>query len=471
MLFCTYTFVMFFAIVLCAMRLTERLPRLQKVLLLIAGNVFYGYWDWRFLILIWISTGLDYTVGRRMGVVESPRARRGLLSLSIIGNLAILGVFKYYDFFALSAGRALDALGWHVQPALLGIALPVGISFYTFQTMSYTIDVYRKQIKPCHDLLVFAQYVCFFPQLVAGPIERADHLIPQLAKPHRVRFDGVMSGLLLIVWGSFKKAFVADTLGRVLVDNAFKHPSSGAELWVASAAFGVQIYCDFSGYCDVARGAARCMGVELTENFHAPYAATSITDFWRRWHVTLSSWFRDYVYIPLGGNRAGARRTYINLAATMLLCGLWHGASMTFVLWGALHGMALLLHRRMRLGTGKGIPKIVGWVLTILFVTYAWMLFRLPSQVLIARYTLIMLRPLDCIAAIPLGAWALLLCGFLVVAAAHFVQLRHWRHGERIEEIPRAHPVPVGLGFGAILVLIIALGSFQEGSPFIYFQF
>jgi alginate O-acetyltransferase complex protein AlgI len=471
MLFCTYTFVLFFAIVLCAIRLSERVPRIQKVLLLAASNVFYGYWDWRFLILIWISTVLDYTVGRRLGSVEVPRARRGLLTLSIVGNLAMLGVFKYYDFFALSAGRMLDGLGWHVQPALLNVALPVGISFYTFQTMSYTIDVYRGRTKPCRDLLVFAQYVCFFPQLVAGPIERAGRLIPQLAETHRVRAEGVMSGLLLIVWGSFKKAFVADTLGRILVDPFFADARNGAELWVASAAFGVQIYCDFSGYCDVARGAARCMGVELTENFRAPYAAANITEFWRRWHVTLSSWFRDYVYIPLGGNRAGRRRTYCNLIITMLLCGLWHGANMTFVLWGALHGAALLLHRRLRSSSEKRLPKLVAWAVTFLFVTYAWMLFRLSSDADIAPFTMEMLSPMTGIGRIPLGVWLLLLAGFMTVVASHYIQIRQCHHGERIEEMPLAHPIPLGLAAGGALVLIVALGTFQEGSPFIYFQF
>ncbi len=334
MLFCTYEFVVFLAFVLAILKLSEDHPKLQQLFLLVASNVFYGLWDWRFLALIWFSTLLDFGVGMRMSQASSTSSRKRLLACSIVGNIGVLGLFKYFDFFQQSTRTMLAAIGWQYQPWLLDLALPVGISFYTFQTLAYTIDVYRKQAPACTDLLVFGQYVCYFPQLVAGPIERAERLIPQLSKARVVGIENVLSGLLLILWGSLKKATVADSLGLLVVDPLFGDPVSGTHLLLAIVAFSIQIYCDFSGYCDIARGTSRCMGVELVENFHAPYFASSISAFWRRWHMSLSQWFKDYLYIGLGGNRRGKVRTIFNLWITMFLCGLWHGANATFLLWG-----------------------------------------------------------------------------------------------------------------------------------------
>ena len=497
MLFCSYPFLVFLAVVLLVTRATERVPRAQKLWLLLASNFFYGYWDWRFLGLIWLTTVMDWGVALLVERQTVVSRRKLVLSISIVVNLAILGFFKYFDFFQLSAERVLETWGIAYEPWLLKLVLPVGISFYVFQSMSYVVDVYRGDMKASRSLFDFALFVMYFPQLVAGPIERAPHLMPQLSGVRRVRLPNVLSGMLLILWGCVKKAVVADVLGRTVVSavyeradgvGAFAGPAGGAHLWLATIAFGLQIYGDFSGYCDVARGASRCLGVELVENFEAPYFAANITEFWRRWHISLSTWFRDYLYIPLGGNRAGKGRTLFNLALTMLLCGLWHGASWTFVAWGAWHGALLLVHRLMVGDRRRAAPdfasapsralfvaKVLG---TFVLVTYGWMLFRLKGDAFIGPWTrmLFELGP-NATAANMQDYWSVAgalarttLVGALFLFVAHWLQHRAARFGEQIEDLG-LRPATLGVVCGLLVVLVVVLGTLDERSPFIYFQF
>ncbi|MBN1883919.1 MAG: MBOAT family protein [Candidatus Krumholzibacteriota bacterium] len=358
MWFNSFDFAVFFVVVLALYYL---LPfRWQNRMLLVASYVFYGWWDWRFLSLILISTIVDFVAGIRIhgaGDAADPataRRRRGWLVASVCTNLGILGFFKYFDFFAGSLAGALGALGIESSVLRLDLVLPVGISFYTFQTMSYTIDIYRGKMEPTRHFPDFALFVAFFPQLVAGPIERARVLVPQILRPRTFSAHRFADGAHLIFWGLFKKVFVADNLART-ADAVFADPN--ASWWsivVGVYAFAFQIYCDFSGYSDIARGCAKCLGFELMLNFDFPYIAVSPSDFWRRWHISLSSWLRDYLYIPLGGNRGGRAKTYRNLSLTMLLGGLWHGAAWNFVAWGAYHGLLLVGQRLL-----GGLARIV----------------------------------------------------------------------------------------------------------------
>jgi alginate O-acetyltransferase complex protein AlgI len=389
-LFHTLPFLAFFALVYGAYRLL-RDHRAQNLLLLAASYFFYGWWDWRFLGLLAGSTALDWAVALALDARgpdgahrRTPAARRTLLSASVAANLGVLAFFKYANFFADSAVVALRALGLEADPVVLGIVLPVGISFYTFQTLSYTIDVYRGVLPACRSLPDFALFVSFFPQLVAGPIERAKDLLPQVQAPRTVRREDLDRAAWLVGWGLFKKVFVADNLARI-ADLGFAAPRPGGALALAAVyAFAFQIYADFSGYSDIARGLASAMGFRFQRNFERPYFAGDPTEFWRRWHTSLSTWLRDYLYIPLGGNRDGTLRTYRNLLATMLLGGLWHGAAWTFVAWGALHGAWLAAHRRWcesfpRVAAPGFASSAIRVVLCFHAVCLGWIFFRADS--------------------------------------------------------------------------------------------
>ncbi|MCS6771639.1 MAG: MBOAT family protein, partial [Kiritimatiellae bacterium] len=370
MLFHRPTFWIFFAAFCAAYYIGRRSIRLRNAIVLAGSYVFYAGWDWRFLGLIVFSTALDYMAGLGIGRAKSPRARRAWLWASLVGNLGVLGFFKYWNFFRDNAAALLEAIGLPAAPFTLDVILPVGISFYTFQTLSYTLDVYAGRIEPTRDLLAFAAYVAFFPQLVAGPIERARSLLPQFLTVRTIRADTLLRGADLIVWGLFKKTVIADSLAP-FVDAAFALERAPLALTAAATiAFGFQIYADFSGYSDIARGLARALGFELTVNFDRPYTAATLREFWRRWHISLSTWLRDYLYIPLGGSRGSAARTLRNLMTTMLLGGLWHGAAWHFVLWGGWHGLGLVLERRF--------PRLAGRALTLGWVFAGWFLFRVP---------------------------------------------------------------------------------------------
>jgi len=344
MLFNSISFFFFVPIVLLGVRL---LPGTQRQRwLLLASYFFYGSWDWRFLALILFTTAVDYWIAHRIHRSDDPDERRRALLVSVCVNLGVLGFFKYFNFFIDSAAALLEAAGLHASLPALQIILPVGISFYTFQSMSYVIDVYRRDTVPAQTFVLYALYVSYFPQLVAGPISRVGDLMPQLAAPSRVTADRVNFGLCLILIGLAKKVLIADMLAPE-VDRIFADPESQSSGMLLRGAyfFAFQIYCDFSAYSDIARGVSEFFGVRLMINFEQPYLSRSITEFWRRWHISLSSWLRDYLYIPLGGNRLGAAKTYRNLMLTMLIGGLWHGAAWTFVAWGAWHGALLALER------------------------------------------------------------------------------------------------------------------------------
>ena len=392
MLFNSSDFLKFLLAFCLAYYLVRNRLRLRNLLVVFASYVFYGWWDWRFLGLIIISTLLDYLVGRGLGRTAQPGARRLLLAASVTGNLLILGFFKYYDFFAASLERILEMLGLRADLPSLGMVLPVGISFYTFQTMSYSFDVYRGVIPPTRDLAAFAAYVAFFPQLVAGPIERAHRLLPQFLTSRVITREMLAEGVWLFIRGMFKKVVIADSLAPI-ADAVFAAscPSAPAVL-LGVMAFGLQIYCDFSGYSDIARGTAKFFGFNLMTNFDLPYLARSIRDFWHRWHISLSTWLRDYLYIPLGGNRRGPVRTLINIMFTMLLGGLWHGAAWHFVVWGAWHGLGLCAERVFP-GTAPTSRRTLAtdalrWMFTMLFVFYGWLLFRAASLEQAASMTL-----------------------------------------------------------------------------------
>jgi len=387
MLFNSFIFFIFLGIVLPTFYLLPS-KKSKNIFLLFASYFFYGYWDWRFCSLLAISTLVDFSVGKFMYITENSNKRKLLLTLSLISNLGILGFFKYFNFFIDSFQMISGKFGVDLDFLHLNIILPVGISFYTFQTLSYTIDIYRKKLEPTNNFVDFALFVSFFPQLVAGPIERARSLLPQLSNKLHPTKEQIKNGVTLIIIGLFKKVIIGDTAGRY-VDNIFGEMElyKSVELISALVLFAIQIYADFSGYSYIARGTAKLLGVDLMVNFKQPYLSRSITEFWRRWHISLSNWLRDYLYISLGGNRINKRRTYINLMATMLLGGLWHGASWNFVIWGGLHGIYLVIHKLI-LGQRKidssnaekiNLRIILNVFLTNILVLITWLFFRSTS--------------------------------------------------------------------------------------------
>ena len=360
MIFSDAEFWRFFAVVFLLYAILPH--RGQNWLLLGASYVFYGAWDWRFLGLLMFSTTADYGIGRALEASRDPVLRQRIVILSVMMNLTFLGFFKYFNFFTQSFIDLAQGLGFQPDPFTLSIALPVGISFYTFQSMSYTIDVYRGDLKPCRNFFDFALFVAFFPQLVAGPIVRATHLLPRVLAPRVLSWEDMGRGAVLCLTGLIKKIVIADGLAP-LVDTVYGGGSAdptGAQVAFATWAFALQIYCDFSGYTDIARGVAKILGFELPVNFAQPYFATNPQEFWRRWHISLSTWLRDYLYISLGGNRGGRVKTYRNLFLTMLLGGIWHGAAWNYVLWGAYQGGLLCLHRVLGGGCRAGRPRGFG---------------------------------------------------------------------------------------------------------------
>jgi alginate O-acetyltransferase complex protein AlgI len=467
----------FLPFILIVFALYFALPlRGQNRMLLVASYVFYGAWDWRFLFLIALSTVVDYFVGIAIDRCDSATRRRRWLLLSMSTNLGILGFFKYFNFFIDSATSIFAWFGLEASAGTLSIVLPVGISFYTFQTMSYTIDIYRDKLKPTTDFLDFALFVSFFPQLVAGPIERATSLIPQLTSRRTVTSDLWFQGLWLVLWGLFKKLVVADNLGPV-VDDVFdpSKPVTGPLCWLGVYGFAFQIYCDFSGYSDVARGIAKLMGIDLMVNFRQPYLSTGPAEFWDRWHISLSTWLRDYLYIPLGGNRGGSLMTYRNLCITMLLGGLWHGAAWHFVGWGAFHGLILVIERLVRRpgrrtkAAANGALSVARRVAATIFFFHVtcmgWLLFRANDMEQAYQFAVIMFSDFDFnYVLIPhIARLSLLVSGLWVIEA--------WM-GNRDD--PRgAWGWNRGVGPIMVTVMFIAIVLLAPpgGRDFIYFQF
>ncbi len=450
------------------------LPRPRQFWLLAASYVFYGAFDWRFAFLLLFTTTVDYNVANgleNLAEVDRPRLRKRLLLLSIVVNLGVLGVFKYFNFFVEQGVTLFTRAGLEPATPALRLLLPYGISFYTFQSIGYTVDVYRRELPACRNAVDFSTFVAFFPQLVAGPISRAKNLLPQIqADRDRPHARQVLSGLLLILFGLVKKVVLADPLAPV-VNNAFGgHPNPGtATVALGVVAFAIQIYADFSGYTDMARGTSRLLNVELVHNFDQPYLSRNITEFWRRWHISLSSWLRDYVYIPLGGNRGTSAAVYRNLMLTMLLGGLWHGAGWNFVIWGGLHGLYLCVDhlRRAPRDLPGGLPRrreIPAILVTFALVCFAWIFFRAHTF----AEALDVIRGLFRLDGAAPDGGQVALVGFSVIAAfgLDLAQRRVVHPLRFVLDRPLISGALVGLG-----VLGVILFSGGTSVPFIYFQF
>lgn len=445
----------------------------KKVFLLLASYVFYGYWDWRFLGLLVLSSVMDFYLGRFIHSASTQGRRKAWLLFSLFVNLTVLGFFKYYNFF-LDSFQAM--VGSNLDFLHLNIILPVGISFYTFQSLSYTFDVYRRKMEPEDNILDYILFVAFFPQLVAGPIERAIDLLPQIKNPVNPGKSAIWDGFLLISLGMTKKVLIGDTVSK-FVDHIFTEPGyfTSPELLSALLLFAIQIYADFSGYSNIARGCGKLLGVELVINFRQPYLSGNITEFWRRWHISLSSWLREYLYIwGLGGNRFGRARTYMNLLLTMLIGGFWHGANYTFIIWGGIHGLALAAHKWFCESTGG--PRVVDGrqlklsamppvILTFMTVAFAWLFFRAPdlSTAIYFLESFIHWRGSE--------VWGQL----LVVVITYYVvifslDLIEDRYGELfLRNLGR--PVQVALVIPFWIAICMYLLSIGKPMPFIYFQF
>jgi alginate O-acetyltransferase complex protein AlgI len=445
---------------------------LRLLFVWLASCAFYMAWRPYYILLILGSTLLDYTAGRAIAGATSPVRRKAWLCASLLGNLGLLGTFKYFNFFASATSDALGLVGVAIEPAFLDVALPVGISFYTFQTLSYTIDVYRGRMPAETSFLRFAVFVTFFPQLVAGPIVRAADLLPQLARKPAVDSRMVGQGLLWIATGMVKKVAVADYVAVNLVDRVFDTPTAYSSLEVLLGLYGytLQIYCDFSGYTDVARGSALLFGLRLPENFDRPYQAVSPADFWRRWHMTLSSWLRDYLYFPLGGSRGSELAAYRNLFITLFLIGLWHGAAWTFVIYGTVHALAMLLHRfatkrfPARHSIDPGWLRAVKIFGTLQFVVVSRVFFRgtdvgnaLDVTARLGDGSLSLMHMTS-------GIWLVLALGYL----AHYTP-KSWY--TRLERAFVGWPAPAqGLALAAVGAILMLVAT-QDVVPYIYFQF
>jgi len=473
MIFTQPIFLLFFAVT-AGVHWALRGARARKLWLLLASYVFYGYWDYRFVGLIMLCTVFDYTVGLGLARAEDARARRVLIGASLCGNLGLLGFFKYYHFFVGSAVDLLTRLGFGVAAPALHVVLPAGISFFTFQTMSYTIDVYRRKLEPRRDFLDFALFVGFFPQLVSGPIVRATDFLPQLDTPRVLARAEVRGALLLFVGGYLKKACIADNIAAA-IDPVFTEPllHGAADRALGAVLYSVQIYCDFSGYTDMAIGSALLLGYQLTINFKAPYFSTSVHEFWQRWHISLSTWLRDYLYIPLGGNRGGRLYTMRNLMLTMLLGGLWHGANWTFILWGFLHGAALVAHRawtgRSRAALPRPSPstsgKLVSWALTLGWVVLCFTIFRCANiEIAWSFLTAPASTARDAADHLSLDLWPLL----ALLGAAHWVVFT--RKAELKARLAQTPDLVFYPALGAACAGLLYLTPLAT-TPFIYFQF
>lgn len=468
MVFNSVTFLLFFALVYAAYRSVGHRYVLQNRILLAASYLFYGVWDWRFSLLMGVTTSVDYLATRLMAT--QPTRRRLLLTVSLVNNLGVLFLLKYYEFFQANVLTVLHQLGFEASPLFTGVILPVGISFYTFQRMTYVSDVYHKQAHSDVGFLDFALFVSFFPLLLSGPIERASRLVPQLMQPRTITARHLEEGIWLVSWGLFKKVYVADNLAE-LVDPVFAEGwhGVGGQALIAVYAYAFQIYCDFSGYTDVARGIAKLLGFEIMLNFNLPYFATNPSDFWRRWHMSLSTWLRDYVYIPLGGSRQGSWITNRNLMITMVLVGLWHGAAWTFVFWGAYHGLLLIVHRLISADQGAKKPQskvriMVSMVGMFHLTCLGWVLFRaisLQQAVDVLQIIISSLIP----GGMPLVLLAQLLGYISILLIVQLVQLAQGNHFV----LDRVHLPLKGVAYGALFYLTVLHGG--TSSSFIYFQF
>jgi D-alanyl-lipoteichoic acid acyltransferase DltB (MBOAT superfamily) len=474
MVFTSLRFVGFFLVVYALYR---SLPhRGQNWLLLAASYYFYGAWDWRFLGLLVGSTVVDFAMARVIAATDDPRRRRLAVIASLTYNLGVLAFFKYFNFFESSAAELARAVGLHLDVVTLHVVLPIGISFYTFMTISYVIDVYRREIEPTRNLVDFALFVSYFPHLIAGPILRASRLLPQIARPRTITRQQIVDGLWLIAWGTFQKLFVADNLARI-VSPVFDPAASptGADVLLGVYAFAFQILGDFAGYSNIARGLSKLMGIELNVNFLFPYFVISPREFWRNWHISLSTWLRDYLYIPLGGSRGTTAKTIRNIVITMVLGGLWHGAAWTFVLWGAYQAAIQIAGRAVQaatdrlgwtIGPGFGWRRLLAGILMFHVTCYGWLVFRAESVHQVSAFTRLLLfdfRPgPDTFRAL---AWPMI----QIVTPFVLVQIYQARRGTDLAVIDLPAPARYAV-YGAVCYLILLFGNFA-GAEFIYFQF
>ncbi len=481
MLFNSLHFLIFFPIVTAVY---FSIPHKYRwILLLISSYYFYMSWKAEYVILIIISTLIDYIAGIIIYNSKTQRRKNLFLWLSLLSNLGLLFTFKYFNFFSDSLRTILQQFSIQLDPITLKVLLPVGISFYTFQTISYTIDVYRGEIKPQKHIGIFALYVSYFPQLVAGPIERAKNLLPQFFEKHYFDYKRVTDGLKLMLWGFFKKVVIADRLA-IIVNTIYATPTdyNGIPLILATVFFAFQIYCDFSGYSDIAIGSAQIMGIRLMDNFNRPYFSKSISEFWKRWHISLSSWFKDYLYIPLGGNRVSTSRWYFNLFVTFLVSGLWHGANLTFVIWGALHGFYVIFgvitktlkDRLLNITKLIQFPRLIQLsriLSTFVLVNIGWVIFR-ANNVSDAFYILTHLFKgisFSSKGIIPGLDWTDLFFVIGIIAFMEFVHLI--QEHSSIRQFLDGKPLLLRwLIYLIIIFLILLFGNFNN-TQFIYFQF
>ncbi len=469
MLFPTATFAIFFLLVLPLSWLTMPHPHRWRVFIIVASYVFYSWWDWRFVFLLAGSTLWNHALARGIHRTSVVSRRKALLIVALAGNLGALGYFKYYDFFVSSGDNLLSTIGLSMPLGLRTVILPVGLSFYTFMAISYVVDTYRGDFQPV-SLARFAAYLSFFPHLVAGPIVRPAELLPQLETPRDPRSVDTSRAFYLIGTGLFKKVVIANFLASSIVDDVFGAPGqhSSLEILVAVYAYAVQIYADFSGYTDMAIGLALLLGFRFPQNFDSPYSAVSIQDFWRRWHMTLSRWLRDYVYIPLGGNRRGELGIYRNLLATMLIGGLWHGAGWTFVVWGGLHGLGLAIGRYRRGADTTAPTGFALWrarIITFHLVCFAWIFFRADSfgtakDVLVGLVS----RWGD---PAPLVTWTIVVA-IAVGIASQYLPARVPR--QLMDSFARL-PVVAQASVLAVGLMITSVMGPEGVAPFIYFRF
>jgi alginate O-acetyltransferase complex protein AlgI len=485
MVFNSFEYGIFLALVVI---LCWSLPRhrWQNILLLGASYLFYARWDWRFLGLILLSTIVDFFTARAMPEASGNR-RKLLFALSLITDLGILGFFKYFNFFVDSAASLLNTVGIQAAPSTLQIILPIGISFYTFQALSYTIEVYRGNLQPTRNFVNYALFIAFFPQLTAGPIERAARMLPQIENPRSIDGERVESGLVLILLGLFKKMVIADVAASLIDPELFGFAAQvpASEVLAAVYLFTIQVYADFSGYSDIARGSARLLGFELMENFNQPYFAANIADFWRRWHISLSTWLRDYIFFPF--SRAKLRRfgsrysTWIQIAAhilTMLASGLWHGANWTFVLWGGLHGLYLSAHRlllnskllpiKIRSSAGKRLLLVFSILVTFHLVLIAWVLFRAPS---LAQASAIYRKMSEFLTTGTVGEAGLTIFVPVILLYALMLSLDAAQIATHTHTFTIRLPAPIRTLLYTVSILCLIVFSIKPYVPFIYFQF
>lgn len=483
MLFNSLDFAIFLPIVfILYWFVTSKNLKLQNLLIVVSSYVFYGWWDWRFLSLILFSTLVDYTVGRKLRDEDRSSRRTLLLWTSIFVNLGFLGFFKYYNFFLDNFITAFSFFGMEFSAGSLNIILPVGISFYTFQTLSYTIDVYKKKLEPTKDFIAFAAFVSFFPQLVAGPIERATNLLPQFYKKRTFDYDKAVDGLKQILWGMFKKVVIADNAAQ-FANEIFNNSAdySGSTLALGALFFAFQIYGDFSGYSDIAIGTSRLFGFNLMKNFAFPYFSRDIAEFWRRWHISLSTWFRDYLYIPLGGSKGGTWMKVRNTFIIFIVSGFWHGANWTFIVWGALNALyflPLLLAKKNRqnieiVAQGRllpGIKDLLKMATTFGLTLIAWVFFRAENMSHAWNYLSEMFS--ISLLSIPKfeGAKSALVISLIIMFFC-FIEWMGRTDEYGIEKIGKKWPRMLRWSWYAILIFLIGILAQTEETPFIYFQF